>query len=475
MVMATKRLMLCVCIFAICGTLFAQPAREVEAVARRLYDRYAAGDLEGAMALWSPASRERDAFRARLTGILRVRCVEVRSIELTRLDVIGDHAVADANVSLAKWARQTGAFRQQTELVTLTFERSGGAWLLTGWRRQEEALADALQAAKSAGERESILAARQRLVTPTLNEILGRRAIQLINQDQIPEAASLARLMENIAAQLADVGSYARARGIDSIVFRKRKQWDLGESLRVAKESVLLAEASGDSDTLAAALLRAGRVERWTEGGQFGKASYSRALDLGDDVEDSSIVAMAAGGMAEYYDMMNDHRASLHYALLSRDLAAANGDRVSQLNAELHISGAYNLDGDCALALPHLERALALAHATNLKGSVPAEALFDIAMCHLNLDHGAAFQRFGNRKMIATRRCATGDERPRVHVVGELPSSSRRSSPRGDRGRRGGTAGPDWFSTGHSRWRPGRSGHGQSAPTTSVGGPGAGA
>src|SRR6185436_8360112 len=43
------------------------------------------------------------------------------------------------------------------------------------------------------------------------------------------------------------------------------------------------------------------------------------------------------------------------------------------------------------LALPHLERALSLAHEANVKGTVPAEALFDIAKCHLNLDHSAAF------------------------------------------------------------------------------------
>ena len=320
-----------------------------------------------------------------------MRCVDVRSVDVTRVAIDGDRAVADVTVTLAKWGKQSSFFKQQTELATLTFERGGGdAWLLTGWRRQEEALADALQAAQSCDERERLLAAQRHLVTPALDEILGRRAVLLINQDQIPAAATLARMMEDIAAQLGDAGGMARARSIDSIVFRKRKEWDLGESLRIGRESIALAEASGDPDILAAALVRTGRVERWTEK-DLGKASYSRALDLFDDVEDASIVAMAAGGVAEHYDMLNDHRASLHYALLSRDLAAANGDRVSQLNAELHIAAAYNLNGDFALAIPHFERAVSLTHAANLKGAVPAETLFEIARCHLNLGHEAEF------------------------------------------------------------------------------------
>ena len=50
-----KRVIVCV-VFAATGVLSAQPFDDVSAVARRLYERYGAGDLEGAMALWSPVA-----------------------------------------------------------------------------------------------------------------------------------------------------------------------------------------------------------------------------------------------------------------------------------------------------------------------------------------------------------------------------------------------------------------------------------
>jgi tetratricopeptide (TPR) repeat protein len=390
--MTAKRLTLCACVFAICSALYAQPSRDVEAVARRLYERYGAGDLDGAMALWSPAAPDRDAFRASLAGILRVRCVEVRDVGVTRVEVAGNRAVADVTVSLVKWSLHTGAWRPQTDFATLTFGRDGGgAWLLTGWKRQEEGLADALMAAKSAEERWCILASQRGLVTPVLDEILERRALQLINQDRIADAASVVRLMETIAADIADLSGMASARSLDSILFRRQSQWDLGDSFRAAQESVLLAGASGSSEVLSRSLLRLGRAERWSYVEPFGKASFLRALDLIDDVEDASAVAMAVGGLAEYYDLIGDRRGALRYALMSRDLAAAHGDRVSQLNAEVHVAGTYLHDAQCELAIPHLERLVSIAHAANVTGSVPADALYNAAVCHLNLGHEAAF------------------------------------------------------------------------------------
>jgi CHAT domain-containing protein/tetratricopeptide (TPR) repeat protein len=388
-----RRSVLCVCIFAICAALRADPSLDLETVVHRLYDRYAASDIDGAMALWSPTAADAAAFRARLAGTLRVRCVEVRDVAVSRVAIDGDRATADVAVDLLKWGRSTFVSHQETELATLTFARDGGGWLLSGWKRQEEALADALVAAKSLDERRKILAVERRLITPALEGILDRRATQFVNEQRLRDASGLSWLIEDIAFEIGDLSGLALARGLDSIILRRQQQWDLAESVRAARESVLFAEQSGYSEVLARSLLRLGRAERSNNTNSLGKPSFLRALDLLDDVEDSSGVAMAVGGLAEYYDNLGDHRAALHYALLSRDLAVAGNDPVAELNAGLHIAGAYQIQGDYALALPYLQRAITLSHATRVTGSVPAEASYDAALCHLELGDEKAFVR----------------------------------------------------------------------------------
>jgi CHAT domain-containing protein len=381
----TPFLVLCACILAIGGTAFAQESSDVESVIRRLYERYAAGDIEGAMALWSPTGADRDAFRIRISGIVRVRCIELGAVAFTRMEIEGNRATADVTVPLVKWSRHTGVRREETELATVTLDRDpGGAWRLTGWKRQEEALAGALATAKTVEERRALLAAQRRLITPTLTQLLDRRATDAVNQQRFEDATALARLIEEIAGQSGDLAGLASARAIDSMVYRRQKRWDLVASLAAGRDAVALAEASGSPDWLARALYRLGRTEWEIHAASDAKVSYLRGVQLIDDVEDVSSVALAAGGLAQHYSG-NDRRSELHYALIALDLATTSGDLVARVSAELHVSGAYNGVNDCALAVAHYVNAVELSHKGNITGSVPAEARYEEARCRLIL------------------------------------------------------------------------------------------
>ena len=172
----------------------------METVSRRLYERVAAGDLEGAMGLWAPGAADGAAFRTRLAGTLRVRCVEVRDINVSRVEIDGERATADVEVSLVKWSRHSALMSPETELATLSFARdAAGRWLLTGWKRQEETLADALLAAKSDQERRNAVQTHHELMTPELNRILDRRADEAMNRELWAEGAAIARVMETVA------------------------------------------------------------------------------------------------------------------------------------------------------------------------------------------------------------------------------------------------------------------------------------
>src|SRR5262249_38964898 len=244
------RCIVCV-VFAAAGVVRAQPPDDPAALARRLYERYAAGDLEGMMALWSPDAAEAKAFRNRIAGVLRTRCVEIPNVEITRAEAKGDRAEVDVAASLLKYSRSLPP-RAEKELATLMLTRkAGGPWLLTGWKRQEEALADLLMAAKSADERAEILHQHPSLGTTALADILSRRAIQFINQQRYAEAMQLMELVERIGVERRDLVALSSAYSIESQVFRLRRPWNPEASSRLAHDAVALAEASGDRTQLA--------------------------------------------------------------------------------------------------------------------------------------------------------------------------------------------------------------------------------
>lgn len=390
----TPFLALCACLLAICGSAAAQQSSDVESVVRSLYQRFAAGDVEGAMALWAPSGRDRDAYRIRVSSIVRVRCIELGEIAVTRMEVEGNRAAADVTVPLVKWSLHTGARSEDTELATMTLERgAAGVWRVTGWRRQEEALADALAAAKTAAERQALRAAQPRLITRTLIQLLDRRAVEALNQQRYETSTAMARVVEELGEQSGDLAALATARAIDSMVFRRQKRWDLGASLAAGRDAVAMAEASGSADLLARALTRLGRTELELHVASDGGVSYERAVRLIDDVEDVSGVALAAGGLAQHFGANKDRRSELHYALIALDLANTSADPVAQVNAELHVAGAYAGVNDCALAIVHFVNAVELSHRGNITGSVPAEARYDEARCRLHLGDEAGYFR----------------------------------------------------------------------------------
>jgi CHAT domain-containing protein len=358
-------------------------ADDVAAVARLFYSRYAAGDLSGIIALWAPDAPDLPRFRQRVAGILRARCQTLHRIEV-RSD--GAHAEIEALISSRS---RTGPARLEQHFASLDFEHRGGEWRIVHWQRREDALADAIASTKTDSERRCALQHVPQWITPYLGEQLAARSLMAINQQRWSDAAALAQLLRELSVDQGDLAGESAAEGLESILERSVAH-DIAASLRHGRRALELAEASGDPDAIVRAALRLNRAER--SEGSLRRDGFERVMSMADDVTDVSTVAHAASRLAEYYDMLGDHRMALRYAYITEKLAAASGDVFARMSAEMNIGGAYRAQADEQLSAVHYERGVALARLSGSR-SQTAHLLYLLSLSYERLGRGADMLR----------------------------------------------------------------------------------
>jgi CHAT domain-containing protein len=327
----------------------------IETTIRGFYVAYASGDSTAAAKFWT--ARAAEAFAARADRTLRTRCLVLDSLAIEALTVDNTSATANVDALVTRWSAMPGAqARTEHERATLSLSLDRGAWKIDAWRMREEELADRLLAATTPEEREALLRGSSELQTRRLVEILGRRAVTLLNEDQMKRAAEIVSLMHAIAGELGDPAARALALSAQSVAARNGSTRDPAASLSLARAATALAEEAGDPDLLARLLMRQGRSEPGND-----PASFHRTLDLADFVEDASILALAASQLARIADEQRRPREALRYATLALLHAETAGDVPSIISAEMNLGGTYKERKDAELALPHLERALELS------------------------------------------------------------------------------------------------------------------
>lgn len=382
-------LTLAIAVFAAAATPPVTPAE----VARSFYEQYATGDVESAARLWEPNAPARETFRRQGGQILRVRCLRLAGFREVDENIDGDHATVDVEAVIGKTSRKTPkaeVLESQSAKIELVRTPQSG-WRITKWQQREDALADEIAAAKSEEERRQLLARDPRLYTTSLGRALSSRALNAANRKDFDAARSLLRLAASIGSDFNDAACLSLAAGVESVVLRRQAVADMTLALQRAKESLALAEQSGDTDVMAKALLRLGRAEQFKDS-VTNKEHFDQVLALGDDVEDRSTVSLAAGILGFYYDAHGDHRGSLQSALLAGEIARETGDQVSLLSAENAIANAYLVINDYELAAAHYEKAIALARTLHF-GDTIAIDLQKLALCQHHLGRTTAFLR----------------------------------------------------------------------------------
>jgi CHAT domain-containing protein len=384
------------------------PARAaIETVVRRFYSEYASGDLGALLAMWDPDSPSLATFRDEAAPVLRVRCMTLHEVAIDSLDIAGERATVSLHVVLSKSGR-TMPERYDPHSATLELVYEDGEWRVTKWTLREDALVDRLLAARSDAERLVLLQAEPRLLTPALDRALCRRGVLASNQQHFEDAAMLLSFGTQIASASNDLAGLSLAVGLDSILHRVLPGGELAVSLERAYRSAALAEESSDPDAMARSSMRAGRALYSL--GRFEEALpwFQRAFSLRDEVEDDSIVSLAAGQLAQIYSNREDHHASMYYSEIARATAR---DDFARFGAEMNLGGEYVLgQGDCGLGVAHLQRANEFARKAGFDGVTGATWI--LAHCYLSAGQGQAALHLTNEALAKLAQKPDAEEAP---------------------------------------------------------------
>ena len=358
-------------------------APEIEDVVRGFYTAWAAGDAATASGFWEQGT----PAATRIARTLRTRCLIVQQLAVTNVTIDGASATATIDAVMSRWSHMPGApFDTERELATIALHRDRTQWKIAAIEPAEEELVRRLAALDGRAARERALQAAPELRTRLLVEALSRRAVTMVNQDQPGRAMEIVELAKEEADALDDPAAQATALGAESVLFRAAPVSDAAAGLRAACAAIEFAEHSGDPDTLARALQRAGRAQADARHVDEAITAFERALALRDFVEDASIVALAASQLARYQGVRNEVR----YSAIASELAHEAGDPAAIISAEMNFGGLYMSRGDYEMAIPHIRKLVALAE-QNGYASTQADALESLAACEYLLGRGENF------------------------------------------------------------------------------------
>jgi CHAT domain-containing protein len=338
-------------------------------VAIAFYRVYAGGDLDAALAFWSPKSPAADAMGRRTRRFLRTHCLELGRLEATAIEVAGDAATVDVEAEWLDTSNMPNAIGNvDFGDGKLALRRKDGRWRIADWTPAAVTFADVLSNGDDAA-RAAVLANPRIRCRAAVRE-LARRAVTLVNQTKYETASSLVTAAERIADGIGDDAALSLAISSESIL-RRHFHVDAGLSAALAERGLALAERSDDADARVRALLAWGRIL----GGNY----HEPALALRDYVSDPALLSLAAGRGAQVNNDNGDHWSSLQFANLALQYAQETGDAAAIINAELNIASTYEIYSDHPLSLVHDLKAAELARVAGFF-TIRGDALLDAAL-----------------------------------------------------------------------------------------------
>jgi CHAT domain-containing protein len=408
-------ILLALCLsFSALATSNLQAADEVaiRALIERYFAGYAKEDLEAITQMWSDKSPDLAEAKVRLkeTFSLNDR-IEVRNLQFRRLTIEGERASALAEVEVNAIDAKTGkpAAGPGKMNRAISFAKEGGEWKVWRDASAEEDLASALVAAKSEGERSSLLGKEKEFLTAELWKALIAQGQKFSVRGDYPQALSIYALAKTIAEQIGDKAGIARALDLTGVVHGRQGNYAL--SLDLLHQSLKLSESLGDKYLAAGPTYNIGVVhylqsdydlalEYYTKTLALGEASgnkthiaasltgigiihyrhgrydlaidyYRRALALREESGTKLEIAYALGNLGGVNQVLGNYSLALEYhqkALTIMETVGAKPDAISTLH---NIGMIHESQGNYRLALEYQQKALALIEATGAKPKIP--------------------------------------------------------------------------------------------------------
>ncbi|HSY51286.1 MAG TPA: CHAT domain-containing tetratricopeptide repeat protein [Thermoanaerobaculia bacterium] len=323
-----------------------------EATVRGAYAAYGSGDPAIVQRISTPGAPAIPTLSKAITR----RCWFVQSVVIDAREITGDHATVTATALVTKPGKDGSPERNRTEGTTVQLHRSGGRWLIDRWAPVEEPFIDRLIAAAEP-QRRLLLASNEAFLSPEAGRLLAMRAWEATNHNRAT-AESLNALASDLAGRIGDPGAQALVLGIQAIF--RRDDGASEEALRLCRESLALAQRSGDPDVLARALTNMGRA-LWNRDAFSTEAFalFAQVSALEHEVDDQTIICRALINLGNLYTNRADYfsaRATYERAL---QIARSEGDRVGITACENNLADTYDLEGEHDLQSLHLRAALA--------------------------------------------------------------------------------------------------------------------
>jgi CHAT domain-containing protein/tetratricopeptide (TPR) repeat protein len=339
--------------------LRADPAAAV----RQLLTQYVAGDLQNAALLWSPTTvaapqsrSPRETFLAEHRRRIRARCARLVSLETQVVSESADAATVDTREAfLVDDSRLDSAHSRFVLRV------EDGQWRIVSWDSRESALANQIAGA-TAARRAELLDASPELQTAAFVRALCRLAIVRVNESRNDDAAELIAIASAVAERLGDPAALAEAISTRSVVLRYRNPPDAHLAADLAREALDLATASGDPDSIAAALLRCARANETFTGVLDADPLRTFLAESADRVESPAMLSLLATSVTRALNAAGSIREGVQYAELTARFADESGDAAARISAEFVLAGVFTTyGGDHEVAIRHFRRAGELA------------------------------------------------------------------------------------------------------------------
>ena len=366
-------------------------------VARQLPARVAGGDALAAAELFAPG-KAREAFLLANSRRMLTRCMRVENVA-TRVIASGENRV-EIEIDELVSVRSTYADayeRLESARSRVVVQRDGEAWRITEWKPQEEAFIDSVLAEQDAARRRELLAAPPMRTTRLVN-VLVRRAVTLVNQRRLDQAAELIEAAASQEHAYGDVGLQSLVESARTVLSNNRLDRTVAERIQLSEGALALAEQSRDPDLISRALLRLGRARQYLYGGAAEREHFERIIAMNDALEDISIAALAATQMAQHYDHHGRHREAFIASQLAARYAHESGDITARASAELNLGGTYQKHADYELSSVHFARAAELGDQLGLLGTI-AFSYAAMANNALELGHAEEGLRYVNEAL----------------------------------------------------------------------------
>jgi tetratricopeptide (TPR) repeat protein len=341
------------------ATAFVPPALDavidpfLRAAVERFYATQQAEDVAAYLSLWSTtAQRPRPD---QLKFIFDSGDDQFSGLTILRVATIGDRTVVRASVvrdrtsSTARRPDGQPVVFHTVMNVALTFVREGNDWKIVREGAAVDTLADALIAAASSEDRDTLIAAEPDLANPTLVSAVSRQADMLAQSRSFARAQALYELALDLATRFEQPRMQAEAlQNIGNAMYYQR---NFPGALAAYRQRLTIERVTGNEEGIANALLGIGTVQYSQFEYTDALDSYREALAIHERRDDPLATATTLVSTGNVQFVEGDFAGAVADYSRSRALFRKAGDKRGETRALEGLGRSFAAQGDFAGAL----------------------------------------------------------------------------------------------------------------------------